>query len=163
MFKIIPVTRLMINWTDYITTIKQLTGVNPVEDLERKRVPVEGVNAFIRSLETLTQSTSVLNHAFYSFMVVGTKEFLFRLLQHNFNLSCTSLDTDQSDLHICIVSGNLSDWKQAILNNTNQLSIEIRNFYNQIHTYFENMEGLFRIFNDISKIDQGDGTFKVLG
>lgn len=105
-------------------------------------------------LKILRNPGDLLKHLQFSFLIPGSKELFFQLLELT-ELSII-FQVDQG-----IVSGSLEQWKNAIVNCLNSYyspSKELRQIFDECLLFFD-FCGLQAIFFDYRKFGLKDGTF----
>jgi hypothetical protein len=91
-------------------------------------------------------------------MLLGQKDFVIELLEHQDIVSISVTQTPELAFYLGILSGSLFRFKQLILIlNWNKSS---RMLSNKLQEFFENTENIY-IFSEYSKQSKGDGTYQL--
>ncbi len=104
--------------------------------------------------QTLQTPGDLLDHLHFSFLISGSKEFFFRLLE----LTTLSVIYTKEE---AIVSGTLTQWRRAVINCLEVVykpTIEMREIFNECMRFFDIL-GLQTIFYNYHKKGLKDGTF----
>jgi len=100
---------------------------------------------------------SILRHEFYSYLVHCKEREMFEIVWE----SGLNITTDQ-DNELGVVSGNLQQWRSAILDGCSDSALNsFRLFTNAILTDMES-RGLSQVFSDYRKSVLKDGSYKLL-
>jgi hypothetical protein len=168
--EVLLIAKTQVEWNIFLKTIKQLIGHNVSQALDSSRV--DGLAAFICSLgemETdvldsvfiLRNAGSLLEHIMYSFLLVAERE-LFRTISFKTKLSIHEVKTIRDGIDCGIISGNLSEWRTAIINcTTGTESQDLRIFLNKVLFLFER-DGLHELWVLYEKEWLPDATVKLI-
>lgn len=157
---ILPIISTTTDWNNYLTTAKQILNRNLSSQIDKHKIKTDSLVALLTTIENLkypdsspvevlTEAGSVLRHAFVGFMVLATTKTIFEIMEST-SLDVTSTDTTRGRL--AVVSGNLQQWRTAIING------EPLEFLNKCLIYFESI-GLAQLWCNFRKVMQQDSTF----
>ncbi len=171
MIKVILLGQLDIDWEAYLSVARQVMNRNITKTLDANNIPVKSAKGFLISLAELKEEnqnpTSVINnpgnilgHMFYSFIIICDRQTPCDLLE------ITPLQVHRVDcrngLAMCIVSGNLTDWRTAIINGcTDTVTYNLRFLLDECLKAFEQI-GLKNLWRQYIKMPMSDGTIKLI-
>lgn len=133
--------------------------------LDELRLPTDTLSAFIVMLgeleqegcnpaEVLREAGPLLRHASYSFAIRGSSTLLHEL-------AITSDLKILGDSEFAVVSGNLEEWRTAIINgSTGRELYEIAQFYTRVLSLFE-IDGLGQLWANYQKVSGSDSVIKL--
>ena len=170
--KVIPLGHLNFDWDAYLSIAKQALDRNITKTLDANSMPVKSAQGFLVSLAELKEPDqnpnavmnnpgNLLSHMFYNFMVISDRQTPCELLE------ITPLDVHRvdcrNDLALCIVSGNLTQWRTAIINGcSDSVTYNLRKLLDECLTAFEKI-GLKKLWSQYTKTPMSDGTIKLIG
>jgi len=156
---IIPLIIPRINWEDYLkNTSTRGIDASPIKLSEYSKF-IASLGEFRSNKTTepfsvLRKAGDLLEHLQFSFLILGSKELFFRVME------ITSLHVVFSTGQ-AIVSGTLKQWNSAIINcldTTYSPTEEMRTVFNECLQFFDYC-GLQTIFSNYSRIPLRDGTY----
>lgn len=157
--------RLEIDHDTYLASANEALGRSISRKIDGQGLSITETFGYLTTLAEMKDGASdidgsILNHSFYSFMLVCPMETLFDLREHT-NLSVHS-EPCKRGLHFSVVSGNLSTWREAIINCcADHATFEVRLVMDKCLLLFEK-EGLGKLWAKYVKRPSGDGTFKLI-
>jgi hypothetical protein len=157
MIELIPISKTEIDWPTYLHTAKQVLGHSISETIEKRRLELTQPEAFLESVDW------ILDHTFYGFQILGSRNFFLRLYHHTNEVKISINTTLQPDYLLGLATGTLKQWKNFILECANgDEEADIRMLSNKLQSYFEN-EGLYKIFTGMTKKPTIGNTFLLEG
>jgi hypothetical protein len=123
---------------------------------------------FLKNLEIISKffnqpnfgEGSLLKHSFYGFLIFESYEVLAELRIES-DLNINIVKTLRSDIFIGVVSGNLQQWRDSIINCFAQnISHNLRKLIKEILDHFYSI-GLGVIFSKYRLSSLNDGTYKL--
>jgi len=155
MIQLFPISKPSVDWNNYLPVAKQIMGEDIAADAAS--VSKHSSQAFHDTLIHLL-GEKALKHLHYAFMLLGQKDFVIELLEHQDIVSISVTQTPELAFYLGILSGSLFRFKQLILIlNWNKSS---RMLSNKLQEFFENTENIY-IFSEYSKQSKGDGTYQL--
>jgi hypothetical protein len=171
MIKLIPLGKLEIDWDTYLIVAKQALNRSITTTLDSKSMDVRTSSGYLVTLAELKEGNqnivdvlmnpgNTLDHLFYSFIVISDRDLPCELLEITpLNVTRTAC---KNGLSLSIVSGNLTQWRSAIINGcTDTVSYNLRLLLDEILIYFE-QEGLKKLWSKYTKAKMSDGTIKLI-
>jgi hypothetical protein len=156
--EIMLVAKSVIDLEHFIEMMNFCMGESITLDLDRKNIEVKGNSGFLRLAEQFTWD--VEQFAYYGFLIFGTRDFFFHLLQKT-NLFVK--ETVRTDVYMGLCFKTLKEWKDIIVQcSTDDEPSHIREFANKVQTCLEQREGLYRVFNCYNKFSMKDNTYKLM-
>lgn len=171
MIQVTPVACTAINWQVYLRIAKDILG-EPISETFDQAGMQPGLPAFIISLGDLADDDRVahdlikdagkrLRHVSVSFLAVVPSQTLLAFVEE-VDLVITSGDSRISGFKIILMTGNLEQWRNAIVDcSVERVNSDVRYLFNKCHSYFEK-EGLAGIWSKYSKTQCHDNTYKLL-
>ncbi len=165
MIEVVPITTTVVNWNQYLLIAKQLLNRSISLQLDELGMRPDCVASYLVTIgsllniepkEIILGEHSLLRHAAFGFLIVADQDTIFSLMSHTqFIVSTTATDTVHR-LHVGVVSGDLGQWREAIINGSG--SPALRAFLGKCMIYFEKI-GLGSLWHNFYKHIQTDGTF----
>lgn len=167
-----PIAQSVINWGHYLTMMQKATGISLTRSLDRANMPADNLAAFIvtlnelkgdvdSALDALRNSGPFLHHLSVSFVVIAESQTMRDLLE-GVDLHVTIGETLKSGVEIAVVSGNLSQWRNAVIDGCSEgTSYGLRALMGKCMLYFE-QAGLHHLWAFFKKTTMHDSTFKLL-
>ena len=155
----------------YLAATKQVLGRSIVARTDSKGLDPKTPKGFLCTLIDLKLDTgafdtvlkdpaSLLYHLSYSFLVLGSKELGYELME-NTKLKVMTTDVNHS-VCIAVASGDLSIWRETIINCASEVySFELRTCIDKTLLIFEK-EGLSSIWSHYQKETLRDHSFKLI-
>lgn len=163
--EIIPIVQPQIDWTAYLMTAQKVLGVSISMDFDRAKIQPSAL-AFVVSANTLNQQTPASDidvpatrHLSYAFLLIALSDSYHDLIEET-SLNLTSSETARPGFRIAIVSGNLEQWKQAVVSCSNSENPDVRVFADKIRQYFESIR-LGGLWTHYTKTKSKDQTLKL--
>jgi hypothetical protein len=172
MLEIIYVGGTEINWNLYLSCLKTVLGRSVSRGLDDKRMPVSNLGAFVTTIAEMEEegrdpvsvqreAGSLLSHGHLIFIVIASKELTFDLIKES-RLNFTTGESKDPGIIISIVSGELSAWREAIINcSTDRMKYGVRLFANKCLLQFSELQ-LGHLFAKYAKFQLPDTTFKLI-
>lgn len=166
-----PLIAPNIAWVTYIKDTVSLTGHSPARGLDSSNLKLSDYARFLVSigefqsgkiqkpLDILRGESSPLKHLFFGFLISGSTSLIFRIMELT-DLEVTTA-RGLNKTRIAIVTGTLSQWKDAIVSCLNQKLIrnfELRWTFNQCLDFLY-AAGLRNVFDDYRRKGLEDRTF----
>jgi hypothetical protein len=171
MIEVFPISMTQIDWGTYIRSVRDILNQSPTRQLDLENVDPKGPFGFIASIGAFKGDKS------YSTKIASHAGFILRHFSFGFLIHCSynaknelasgsdlaideGYNGDISDIGLYLVSGNLFQWKQAIVQNlgNDSGSTEFRILLNTILGLLE-QAGLVDLFKEFSKHPLIDKTF----
>jgi hypothetical protein len=153
-----PIISPKIAWESFIGNSFQALGRSVTAELDRRRIRPESPSAFQVALAELKPGEANYRHLSYGFLIAAPRGVIFEFLE-NTGLSITSTRTVDKSLILVVASGNLEQWRWAIVNcSTPAASEGLRFLMNAIMLFFEK-EGFADLWLQFRKSSQPDKTF----
>lgn len=170
MIKIIPIIGPNIDISSFIKATHEALGYNPLSGVDQSTRPfsdpakfLTGLSAFHNKmnlkapLSSLREAGSLCSHLSYGFLVAAPKQVILKSMERS-ELSHTIAE-DLDDLQLTIISGNLKDWKHALLENCHpDSSHSLRLLYDGFFLYFQKC-GLGELWFDLKTTKAPNKTF----
>jgi hypothetical protein len=163
MLDVIPIARTQVDWHILLSAAKQLLGRSLASGLDARKQQVGDAASYLVALaeleregvdvtSVLREAGSLLRNIHYSFLVTGVNLYWIA--------TTSSLKVTGTE-RCAIVSGNLEEWRTAIVNGcTDRSSLEVRMFYDKCLLHFER-DGLGQVWNNFAKSTMPDDSFKL--
>lgn len=151
---ITPVALTVVNWDDYLKTCRTLLNRSVTDTLDRQHRPIRTLPGFLSTLADgaslgSSNDSFLSRHISASFIVDVSDTYI----PENCQLACTTLQGRRGAM---ILSGNLLQWKEAIVNFCQERTPElIRNVFNEIQVAFENA-GLASLWSEYNKTQRSN-------
>ena len=132
---ITPIALTVVDWDGYLTVCRSLLNRSVTESLDKQHRPVKTLPGFIATLADAARlsETLLLRHLSASFII----DICDPYISENSQLTCTTL---QGRKPAMILSGNLLQWKESIVNFCQEHTPDdIRKTFNDIQVAFENV------------------------
>lgn len=156
--KVVPLSQQIFDWNGLVTFLKETIGPEPVRKVDEYGYapgsPVAYIGLLMFALKgndnSLVQmlrqgDPRIIKHLFFSFAAYHDEVDFAPLILENSDLDVCSREK------VCIVSGSLDKWRQAILEFCqSQYDFEIRFLFNCMLLHFEHT-GLQEIWNNYGK------------
>jgi hypothetical protein len=156
-------------WGEYLKIISDLTGHSPsrgvdidgqhLSDYAKFLVSLDEfrVGKILKSVDTLSKSSTTLRHLFFSFILTTTPTTLLKLSELS-DLNIISARNDHK--RVAYISGTLLQWRTAVIAALDNIEhdVEIRYIFNKALEFF-NQCGFKYIFSNYSRKNLADGTF----
>jgi len=170
---ITPLVASNIAWTNFIKDVAELTGHSPTQNIDKSNCKLSDYGKYIialsefqsnkdiEPLQVLKSSEHLLDHLFFSFLVFGSNNLIFRIMELTY-LNVISAKTKEKG-RLAVVSGTLRQWKSAIIICSRlkapwiNIPKDVRWVFNNCLDYF-NQFGLGNIFDNYRRIQLKDGT-----
>lgn len=167
MFHVLPVTMTTLDWNSYLTNAKAMLGRSITAGMDRQHAK-QDLEGFLLTLkefqsgkpaESLRGCGTVLRHVSVGFLCLMPPPVFYDLVMES-GLAITVQDSP-TGFKCCLVSGNLEQWKYAIINcSSEQQPNGLRGLTNKFMAYFE-QAGLGPIWSDYSKTPMPDSTYRL--
>jgi hypothetical protein len=156
-----PIISPKIDWESFIGNSFQALGRSVTAELDRRRIKPDSSAAFQVALAELKVGDANARHLFYGFLIAAPRGVIFELLEMSGIAVTTSRTVDKS-LLLVVASGNLEQWRWAIVNcSTPAASEGLRFLMNAIMLFFEK-EGFADTWQQFRKSSQPDRTFALI-
>lgn len=164
-----PLILPKVQWEIFISSSFHGLGRSVTASLDKNKIPIDKGASFIQALGefkssnsspslTLQEPGALLQHLTYGFEISAPRSIVFELLEIS-GLNVLTTKTLIKTQLLAIVSGNLEQWRAAIINITNdQVSTSLRQLFNIFILYFEK-EGFFDLWHRYKKLSLPDKTF----
>lgn len=163
--EVIPLTRQSVNWDDFLKASRIALGRNITSVIDRKKLPLGRSDSFITAMgemkiageDTIQNAGPVLDHIFYSFMIIADMITMFDLMEQT-PLKVYSVEA-KNGIYLAVVSGTLMQWRESILNGCSKTATyEMRLIMDKCMYHLEK-DGLSKIWSDYRKTMMKDKTF----
>jgi len=147
---IIPLIVSDVNYQSLIKTAKEALDRHISSDSKARNIEI--ISKFFNKNTT---EKSLLRHSFYGFLVFDSYDTFTRLVMES-SLNINIINTIRADTFVGIISGNLQQWIDSIINYNS--TYELRLLIKEILKYFDTI-GLSEIFSSFRRCLQKDGTY----
>jgi hypothetical protein len=165
---IIPVTQTIVDWTKFVSTINEMTDRSPTRLLDQSNLAVGDSFSFVSSVaffcselgpfEGTKYSPNVFKHLLYGFLIDFSKDQYLDVLRET-ELICSDNYESDDDEKIILVSGNLLQWKNAIvIFSSEHWNKKIRTIFNALYVFFL-QKNLGIMFESYAQKQLEGGTF----
>jgi hypothetical protein len=167
-----PIIKPDVSWLELLDNFKELTGkkltesldMSPIELREPARILVALYTIRAHPMDPLNVLRSCLPFVGpflnYGFLTTANEE-TFKILQAYTQLNILHTHSDVHGFNVGVVSASLSTWHTTIIHCSLQMTDrETRQLFNKYQLWFEN-EGLSILFDNHSKVDLKDESFKL--
>lgn len=170
--EIVPVITTDVDWAILLASCQTAMGRSLTTQLDNHRMRPDSIKAFIAAIgafrlpdsspsQILQNPGSLLNHAFYGFLIACDVDVHIELLEDS-GLNVLSTDTQDRTIKLCLATGLLSQWRTAIINGCSAQSGKgLRLLLDKCLIHFESL-GLGNIWSDYSKKTLKDSTFALV-
>lgn len=155
--ELIPIARTNFDTQNLIKILKSMTGgviLNTQSEDVNNNIVVLSI------LENLFRK-EMLEHISYGFLCLSTKEFFFQLMQYQGIINLSLLQTVRSDFYLCLMSGDLQQYKDLVIYCSNSQQMEIREIANKLQAFFDSI-GFRTLFSDYSKSRMDETTYRLV-
>lgn len=164
---VVPISFPLVDWNNFISYVYSYSDRSPTKLLDNENMKVGDLSSFIGAIgyfssgkspnDSIRYTPSILEHLSFTFLIEG--DLSLDILRET-KLKVT--DNSAVDRNVlCIVSGNLLDWKQAIIVFTNeQRDPRVRYIFDAVFLYFRQL-GLQDVFFTNKRTEFKDQTFQV--
>lgn len=170
MFQLIPIAQTTIDWNTYLSKFYEISGRSATTTLDTKGVEFKKSLAnYLSTLkeidnpgsDPINQAGVLLEHISLSFLLIATKKVTINVLIKSRLPGVISI-TKHDDFDISIISGNLSQWRTAIINCCSaDVSSSIRQFGSAIISHLEEIGLKPFVVGNLLQIEMSDGTFRL--
>jgi hypothetical protein len=165
MYILIPLGDTRIDWKSYLRVCQQALNKNVLTELDEQWItPTQSLSDYICSLKMISGNnvvSNLLDHVHITFILVAVKSTTVKLITIT-RLVFTTTGTIHDDYNLSIVSGNLNQWRTAMMNCcADDQSIDVKDFGSKIYDYFDKI-GLRKYVLDMTKIPNADGTINLI-
>ena len=170
MFKLVPLATTKIDWDSYLRLATEAIGRSPTSKLDETwHVVTRSIADYMATLKEIEMKDSdphtgagvLLEHVHHSFMMIASRLATFSIIMKT-RVAATTIPTTHDDFNFTILSGNLSQWRSAILNCcVPDVSFDVRSFGTALIEHFDSV-GLKRYILDAIQVQLGDGTVRLL-
>lgn len=168
MLQIFPIAKTQIDWQLFLTLTSKFLGRSVTKTIDHQSFNLKDSISYLIAFSEFEEELNgvpsdfecVLKHFNFSFLVLCSKDLLLEVsTASDLKISFTE---SISEILICsIISGNLQEWRTAIINGTSDRSTFIvRNFFDKIFLEFDKL-GLGCLWSKYSKIQMSDSTFRL--
>lgn len=170
--KIIHLGKTEIDWETYLKVAKQSLSRSITKKLDDSGKEITTPSSYLFTLaaigdEEINYSSLMSNpgctlrHLFYSFILISPLDCVMSVMKHTTLAVLTS--PCRSNLEISILSGNLEQWRESIINGCSEVAdSNLRAILDQCLIYFDG-EGLGKIWSDYNRINSPiDNTIKLI-
>lgn len=161
-----PIVIPQIDWPRYLSSASQILGESISSDFDGAMLP-PSPKAFVISTNTLNETqppldidTAGLRHLSYSFLTVmleGAHHALLEVVP----LAFTSSQSARPGIRLCLVSGTLLQWKEAVVLCSGSSNQDVKLFGQEAKAYFDSI-GLSDMWKHYLRIQLPDKTLKLV-
>lgn len=160
-FEVIPISRTAVDFKHFLSVVKMTMGNTPTKELEEQNKSMEKIGTFYRILEGVFPEAAICQSISYGFMIISTKDQLFKLMQVQDILNLNVTETNKEGFYLALVTATLEQWRRFCINNsTGKEALELRELANKIMDFL-GAEGFSRIFWNFNKQLLKDNTIKL--
>lgn len=170
MLEIIPLGRLQIDINQLLTIGRKAYGRNLTAQLDHKKVSIQKAASYLTILAEMLGPVdhfsiqqnpgNLLDHLFYSFLVVCEKETIIEILEQT--RLATHTTESEVGLRVSVISGTMREWRDAIIVASSPNSKKyVRTFANKCMDYFKD-EGFSRLWADYNVKLNRDSTYLLI-
>lgn len=166
--QILPIIAPAVNWPEFAKAAEMVIGYNPTavnttrQISESARFLAAAAHFKDRksadTIKSIREAGSILRHLQYGFLVAADRETLFELMQCS-DLQVSTTATQAGDV-AAIVTGDLFEWRTAIIELSESNTFGMRLLLDKIFLYFEKI-GLAELWADYRKVPLPDNTLKL--
>lgn len=173
MLQLIPLSQTQIDWANYLKVANDALDRSPTaamdEHWQKLTQSLSDYIATLREIESpgrkpLALAGAILCHVHIAFMLIAPKNATYEIILES-KLDATPVLTRHNDFVFSIISGNLSQWRTAILNcsaNANgHNSANLREFSTSAYEFFSQLK-LAHYMLDVKIIPMHDGTVRMI-
>jgi len=122
---VIPIGTSILNWSVFIRELTSSLGDSPTRSIDSSGMAFSDYakviialtdiieNEDTRPLDDLSRANAVLNHLFFSFIIIAPLSVVIEFNTHS-QLKILSSKTKRKGYRLLYVSGTLSEWKQSV-------------------------------------------------
>lgn len=166
MSEFIPIVIPQIHWANYLSIANNVLGESISQSFDGAKIPTSS-RAFVVSLNDLSQTSpaldidvAALKHLSYSFLTVLLEGAYTEIFETS-RLEFTSSGSSRPGLRLIVVSGNLLQWKEAVVFCSCSNNPDVKLFGIRAKEFFESI-GLADLWKHYSKISLPDRTLKLV-
>lgn len=166
MIELVPVIAPQVDWPKLLSVANTVLGSSISESFDAAKIPLSP-KAFIVSMNDLNQTKPALEldvasirHLSYTFMTILMEGAYLALIEET-RLIFTSSTTTRPGLRVAIISGNLLDWKEAVVCCSGSSNPDVKLFGNKVKQYFDQI-GLSDLWKHYHRIQQSSTHIKYL-
>lgn len=161
-----------IDWANYLLLCKTALGRSVSQGVDKLKKPIGSLADFVCTLDELEHNWSdvitslrecshYLEHLSFTFLIVAEINLIYSLIRKS-KLVITETATAKHPFHLAIISGNLAQWREAILNNSYSNDDNfLLQLMNRIVEEFDK-KGLSQVFSGYQRNPTGNNTFLML-
>jgi hypothetical protein len=148
-----------IDWENYLKDVAELTGHSPTSSIDKSRIRWTDLAKYVISLGEFKGRFDpnisfgmppLLTHLFFSFLAEASTTTIFKIMELT-DLAVVSAPRKQPKGRVAVVSGNLKQWKDAIVTALGvKHSSEILWIFKECHQVFCQL-GLTSVWHDYRK------------
>ncbi len=166
MLKLVGVSNIA--WSMLLSDIIKETSHNPTRTLDENDQKFSDFAKFLivlnefknqkasNPLTSLIESSSTLEHLFFSFLLIAPASMIFKILELT---PVTVISAKTKKERVAYISGTLGAWKQTVITLSNE-NYEARLIAKELLNVFFGL-GLQFIFSNYTKVDLKDGTLRL--
>ncbi len=166
-----PILVSNIAWSEFIKSVAELTSHSLFRGIDNSGLKLSDYARYltalgefqsgkeVKPLDVLRNNDYILRHLFFGFLISGSSSLIFRIMELTDLDVLTAKGKDKG--RVAIVTGNLKQWKEAIIICLDQKLIknfELRWVFNECLNYLQQF-GLRNIFDNYRKKDLKDQTY----
>jgi hypothetical protein len=158
-----------IDWDGLLKNSYPALGRSITASLDQKKISLDRSSSFLLALTDLQGSTNDplkepskdLRHLSFSFLVAASRSTIYDLLEAT-RLSVCSTKSLAKGILLVVVSGNLEEWHNAIINcSTKDASLSLRDLCNKFILQFDK-QGFQNLWHRYMRSSHNDGTFLLI-
>ncbi len=168
--EILAIEQSAVNFKQFLVIAKNLLGRSITASLDAHKMEVGSLASFIQVLDEMSAESSnpatslreagdLLKHLHFTFLATVDLDTYVELLETS-GLNFTSVETSRRGVMMAIVSGNLLEWRTAVINTLthNRAGYNVQAFMNKVITWFE-VAGLGGLWSNFTKTSGLGGLF----
>jgi hypothetical protein len=137
-----------IDWKNFLKTTREVLGRSVASQLDTENANSWDAASFLSALSEIwhpglstkdaqREAGNLLQHLFLSVLAISGKDLALEISQET-GLAAKSQCSLREEFYLTIVTGDLSQWRTAIINNsTDEVSQGMREFMSKCHDIFE--------------------------
>lgn len=166
MLELIPIVIPQISWANYLSAANNVLGESISQSFDAAKIPT-GPRSFVISLNDLTETSPALDidvaglkHLSYTFLGVVLEGAYTEIFETS-RLHFTSNHSSRPGLRLVVVSGNLLEWKEAVVFCSCSNNPDVNTFGTKAKNFFEEI-GLSDLWKHYLRIKLPNQSIKLL-
>lgn len=170
MLTLVPISQIEIDWKTFLRVGHEVLGRSPTTTIDEKWLKFNKcVSDYLSVLKEIQQpgadpfglAGSLLDHVHVGFLLITTKSATLSIVTTS-RLRATPVQSKQEDYYLTVISGNLSEWRTALLDCcVDSVSTTVREFGTRAYEFFD-QAGLRQFMLAGTKVSMADGTMRLV-